>query len=196
MRVLRDQLTSSKQIIQLHHSLQQYRCTILTGKRASGRTTCYRTLAAAYQRMGHLPVDIITINPAAYSWEQVRGSACGHVCTCIFHFPCLFLFLPPTCLLSFSFFISSSLLSLPVPLSLPPPSLPLLHPHSLHSCLAATMRYQTPSSGLMASSPEPSLASLLATTTTRLRPTLTGLAPTASAFPPTGSCWTGLSLHL
>ena len=170
-----------QQMMQLHHSLQQHRCTILTGKRDSGRTTCYRTLAAAYQRMGRLPVDITTINPAAYSWEQVRGVGSW---ACMQHasssFPCP---LPPS-------FPSSSF-----PLLSLPPSLPLLHPYSIHSCLAATRRYQAPSSGLTVSSPEPSPASLLPTTTTGARPTPTGQAPTASASPPTGSCWTGLSLH-
>lgn len=59
------------QIVQLHRSLDQYSCTVLLGPRGSGITSCYRTLSAAYKRMGKSPTDIIAINPAAYSWEQV-----------------------------------------------------------------------------------------------------------------------------
>lgn len=62
---------SNSQIVQLHHSLGQYRCTILLGPKTSGISTCYRTLSATYKRMGKPSANIIVINPAAYSWEQV-----------------------------------------------------------------------------------------------------------------------------
>ena len=63
---------SHPQIVHLHRSLDQYRSIILLGPRLSGVSTCYRTLSAAYKRMGRPPANIIVINPAAYSWEQVR----------------------------------------------------------------------------------------------------------------------------
>lgn len=66
------------QIVQLHHSLGQYRCTAMLGPKGSGITSCYHTLSAAYQRLGNPPIDITVINPAAYTWEQVSPSPSLH----------------------------------------------------------------------------------------------------------------------
>ena len=86
------------QISQLHFGLQHYHCAILTGPSGSSKTTCLRTLAAAYHHLGelralgrHIPegnveekgypscVNIVVINPAAYTEEEV-GICCVVKC--------------------------------------------------------------------------------------------------------------------
>ena len=86
------------QISQLHFGLQHYHCAILTGPSGSSKTTCLRTLAAAYHHLGELRalgrdipegnveekgypscVNIVVINPAAYTEEEV-GICCVVKC--------------------------------------------------------------------------------------------------------------------
>ena len=83
------------QIKQLHYGLQQSKCVLLTGPCGSGKTTCFRILAAAYQQVKELQAlsdqsrrismdtrsDVIKyptvtmtyLNPAAFSMEEVHS---------------------------------------------------------------------------------------------------------------------------
>ena len=88
-------LCMDHQITQLHFGLQHYHCAILTGPSGSSKTTCLRTLAAAYHHLGevralrrHIPegekgypssVNIVVINPAAHTEEEV-GIRCVVEC--------------------------------------------------------------------------------------------------------------------
>ena len=98
------------QISQLHFGLQHYNCAILTGPSGSSKTTCLRTLAAAYHHLGelcalgrHIPegnveekgypsyVNIVVINPAAYTEEEVGHLLCSEMyskcsCLCVYTF--------------------------------------------------------------------------------------------------------------
>ena len=97
-------LCMNHQITQLHFGLQHHHCAILTGPSGSSKTTCLRTLAAAYHHLGevramrrHIPegdvgekgypssVNIMVINPAAHTEEEVGiwcVVECVQVCVC------------------------------------------------------------------------------------------------------------------
>ena len=63
------------QIIQLHHCLQVKCCAVLLGSCGSGKTTCYQTLARAYNKLaddGSLPhLSVTVLNPTAYTLDEV-----------------------------------------------------------------------------------------------------------------------------
>ena len=71
-------------MVQLHQSLQSCRCVALCGPPQSGKTTTYKTLAAAYRHLTsdrggnqrEFPlINMTVLNTAAYTAEQV-GVAC------------------------------------------------------------------------------------------------------------------------
>lgn len=84
---------SSSQIQQLHLCLKNSKCVLLSGGSGSGKTMAYSTLASAYQYIGELralgktakrldnvrqceeypTVDITVLNPAAYTFDEVRS---------------------------------------------------------------------------------------------------------------------------
>lgn len=97
-------LCMNHQITQLHFGLQHHHCVILTGPSGSSKTTCLRTLAAAYHHLGEVramrrqtaegdvgekgypsSVNIVVINPAAHTEEEVGiwcVVECNQVCVC------------------------------------------------------------------------------------------------------------------
>lgn len=82
-------------MVQLHQSLQGYRCVALCGPAQSGKTTTYNTLASAYRHLTSdrggnqrdFPlINITVLNTAAYTAEQV-GVVCtiGGLGQCVFY---------------------------------------------------------------------------------------------------------------
>lgn len=59
-------------MVQLHQCREQRMGVILMGPAGSGKTTLWRTLAAAYSRLGRGPV-IFTLNPKAMPRKQLLG---------------------------------------------------------------------------------------------------------------------------
>ena len=70
------------QILQLHQALQVKRCAVMIGSCGAGKTTCYQTLARAYNKLadeGSLPpLCVNVLNPAAYTLDEVCVQAYKH----------------------------------------------------------------------------------------------------------------------